>query len=85
MIRFLEIPPGQVASHLAAGGAWAGVPGAAGQSVAQGEAQQGGPGPGDLLPVLVPEGETEIDHDEPDVPDADLEIDEDFLRRIRDI
>jgi hypothetical protein len=85
VIRFLEIPPAQVASHLAAGGDRAGVAGAAGPSVAHGDAQQGGPAPGDLLPVLVPEGETELDDDEPDVPDADLEIDEDFLRRIRDI
>jgi hypothetical protein len=77
VIRFLEIPPGAMARHQAEGGRMDGLASAmaAGSWGADGEAES-------RLPVLVPsDGE---------VPDAtsgegDLEIDEDFMQRIRDI
>jgi hypothetical protein len=82
VIRFLEIPPEQMARHLAEGGA---RPGAAAVVAPAGMAPGATadmPGPADLLPVPVPDEEPEF---APDEPDTDLEIDEDFLRRVRDI
>jgi hypothetical protein len=79
-IRFLEIPPEQMARHLAEGGVQPGAA-AAGADASTG-AMAGMPGGAGRLPVPVPDGEPEL---APDEPDADLEIDEDFLRRVRDI
>jgi hypothetical protein len=81
VIRFLEIPPESLARHAAEGGA---VPGTAG-SAAPPEASPD-PVPGDpdsLLPVAVappaeaPPGDLDLD--------IELDIDEGFLQRVRDI
>jgi hypothetical protein len=81
-IRFIEVPPGEMARHVAEGGARPGAASAAGTPLAPGGAGPDAPGMTERLPVLVPEEEPEL---APDEPDADLEIDEDFLRRVRDI
>lgn len=92
-IRFLEIPEAELAKFRAAGGA---MPGAArrvqhamignGDAGALDEPGNGnGHDPdmdhGSLLPVAVGPSEPAQDDD----PDLELEIDEDFLQRIRDI
>jgi hypothetical protein len=84
VIRFLEIPPESLARHAAEGGA---VPGTAG-TPPPGPPQAGSdPVPGDpdsLLPVAVaPRGEAPADG-ELDL-DIELDIDEGFLQRVRDI
>jgi hypothetical protein len=74
VVRFIEVPEGALARHLAGGGA-------GGEMTAQ--ASSGGDeDPGSRLPVLIA-----IDEDDADMgrSDPDLEIDEDFLQRIRDI
>jgi hypothetical protein len=72
VIRFLEIPSGALARHAADGGSP--VPAATSPDDAAHE-----PEPGTTLPVVVQAG--------PDEGDLDLgdEIDEDFLRRIREV
>jgi hypothetical protein len=73
VIRFIEVPEGALGRHLAEGGA-DGL--AAAYAMAGSSADAG-----NRLPVLV-----EADDDDDDGRgDADLEIDEDFLQRIRDI
>ncbi len=73
VIRFLEIPVGAIDRHLAESGG--------GRSQARGEMRAAIElEPGSLLPVIV-EAEAEAEDDESDLG----EIDEDFLRRIRDI
>ncbi|HEY0444600.1 MAG TPA: hypothetical protein VGC90_10280 [Candidatus Limnocylindrales bacterium] len=69
-IRFVEIPPGADA------GSDASTPGGDAAALASGT-NGNGHGGGDLLPVAPPLPEPE--------PEADLEIDEDFLRRIREV
>jgi hypothetical protein len=81
-IRFIEVPPGEMARHVAEGGARPGAASAGGTPLPPGDAGPDAPATTERLPVLVPEGEPEL---APDEPDADLEIDEDFLRRVRDI
>jgi hypothetical protein len=89
-IRFIEIPPEEMQRHLASGGTWPAAAGAApaitlpaGDLRAADGAGTGDPaGPMERLPVPVPGEDPELEVDE---PDGDLEIDEDFLRRIRDI
>ncbi len=87
VIRFIEIPPEEMERHIAETGATiatgavtgAGAPTAAGTSASPAD------GPGDAagrLPVLIPDDGEDLVLDE---PETDLEIDEDFLRRIRDI
>jgi hypothetical protein len=83
-IRFLEIPPEEMARHVAGGGALPGAVGAGGHAGPQG-ATQDAPGGAGRLPVPVPQAEPELAPDAPDGPEAELEIDEDFLRRVRDI
>jgi len=73
VIRFLEIPEGALERHRASGGALDGPMAAA----VGGRAQPGG-----NLPVLVP---ADDEDDQAAQGEADLEIDEDFLQRIRDI
>ncbi len=77
VIRFLEIPPGAMARHQAEGGRLDGL--AATMAAVAEDAEDAAP---NRLPVLVPSGDE--DGDDPSA-DADLEIDEDFLQRIRDI
>ena len=77
IIRFVEIPPGAMARHQAEGGRMDGLAAAmaAGSAAAGEEAVS-------RLPVVVPDDEEDIDGTS---GDADLEIDEDFMQRIRDI
>jgi hypothetical protein len=73
VVRFIEIPPGAIDAHRASGGRvdiGAGSPAVAGAA----------PEPGSTLPVVVA-----ADADDDGLPDLGEEIDEDFLRRIRDI
>jgi hypothetical protein len=73
VLRFVEVPEGALSRHIAEGGA---------DELAAVYASAGNGGDaGSRLPVLV---EVE-DDDADDHGDADLEIDEDFLQRIRDI
>ena len=83
-IRFLEIPPGALAVHQSEGGA-SPVVARLDEMQARPEDRPRAypatePGPRDLLPV--PLGAPD---EEPLEPELDLEIDEDFLQRIRDI
>jgi hypothetical protein len=80
LVRFLEIPPGELATHQASGGAGAAF------------ASDGATVPGDLvvddearLPVVV--GGPDDGAGGPDLENLEIEldIDEDFLRRVRDI
>jgi hypothetical protein len=73
VIRFLEIPEGALERHRASGGALDGP-----MAAAVGMRSQ----PGSNLPVLVPAGDED---DQAAQGEVDLEIDEDFLQRIRDI
>jgi hypothetical protein len=76
VIRFLEIPPGAIARHVEEGGD-------APLAIAASEANPGGAD--QRLPaVVVDPGEAERGAGGTD-DDADLDIDEDFLQRIRDI
>jgi hypothetical protein len=93
IVRFLEIPEAEMAKHRASGG----LPGRASQLVAAqldgGDATDDGPGlraadgaiadedHGSLLPVAVGAPEAGPDDDS----DVEIEIDEGFLQRIRDI
>lgn len=78
-IRFVEIPPGSLARHLEEGGD---APAFAARPAGDGAA--GGTGdPESRLPVVVPADA--VDDEELPDPEAELEIDEDFLRRVRDI
>jgi hypothetical protein len=76
VVRFLEIPPGAVARHVEEGGDASGAV----------TAQAAHPGGADqLLPVLaLGPAEPEAGNGGTD-DDADLDIDEDFLKRVRDI
>jgi hypothetical protein len=92
VVRFLEIPAG-TEQDLGLG-----TPGAPAHEASDAEAAQPGVthessdgvpepdaaslGPGDLLPVLVGASSDAPGEDD---PEAELEIDEDFLQRIRDI
>jgi hypothetical protein len=78
-IRFVEIPPGSLARHLEEGG---GAPGAASRPFEAGLPTVDGTA-GSRLPVVVAEA-PDLEDELPD-PEAELEIDEDFLRRVRDI
>jgi hypothetical protein len=91
VVRFLEIPEAEMAKHRASGGA---MPGARRAPAATERAEDAAPGDaadgnghaddsdhGSLLPVAVGAPEADVDED----PDLELEIDEDFLQRIRDI
>ena len=95
VVRFLEIPEAEMARHRASGGA---MPGSAVRMrttrIEDGEApafdsggDEDGNGhdadtdEGSLLPVAVGAPDADPDAD----PDLELEIDEDFLQRIRDI
>ena len=73
-IRFLEIPPNELARHMTEGGS---MPAFTGGSVPM--------DPGDaLLPALI--GGPDDGAQSPEIDDLDLEIevDEDFLQRVRD-
>jgi hypothetical protein len=84
VIRFIEIPPAEVERHLREGGATPGAASRQGVRPGDGGAADAAAMGGDWLPVPVGTGDPEIAADDPEL-DADLEIDEDFLRRIRDI
>jgi hypothetical protein len=73
VIRFVEVPAGALDRHRAAGGVVDGPMAAAVGAQAE---------PGSNLPVLVLTGDEDVDEAQ---DEADLEIDEDFLQRIRDI
>jgi hypothetical protein len=75
-LRFLEIPAGELQRHMAEGGT---APGFAGREAGAGDADQ-------RLPMLLVEAPAEVIEDAPasDVDD-ELDLDEDFLQRIRDI
>jgi hypothetical protein len=78
-LRFLEIPAGEVQRHMAQAGAGPAVGAAPGGSLAAGDAA-------DRYAVVIADEPDPVVPDEP-VPDADedLDIDEDFLQRVRDI
>jgi hypothetical protein len=78
MIRFLEIPEGAIE----AGGITVGPGQAASTAGAAGAAGEPWTEPGSRLPVLVPAANGGDGEDDLEV---ELEIDEDFLQRIRDI
>jgi hypothetical protein len=80
-IRFLEIPPEEMARHVSAGGAIPGASNGGGHAAGQDDGPDA-PGRAGRLPVPIPQDEPEL---APEEHVADLEIDEDFLRRIRDI
>lgn len=75
-LRFLEIPAGEMQRHIAEGGT---APGLAGRETSAGDTDQ-------RLAVLVAGAPAHGSEDAP-APDADdeLDLDEDFLQRIRDI
>ncbi len=75
-LRFLEIPAGELQRHMDQGGT---APGYAGREADAGDADQ-------RLTVLLAEAPA-ISSEEAPAPDADdeLDLDEDFLQRIRDI
>ncbi len=75
-LRFLEIPAGELQRHMAEGGT---APGFAGREAGAGDADQ-------RLPMLLAEAPAEVIEDA-SASDADdeLDLDEDFLQRIRDI
>jgi hypothetical protein len=73
VIRFLEIPPGAIERHRAEGGQPDFVVRGADDSFVDDPASR-------LPSVVVADGEAEID----DTSEVELEIDEDFLRRIRE-
>ena len=75
-IRFVEIPPGSLARHLEEGGD-AGPAMAAAASTPEGALDS-------RLPVVLGEG-AGPDEERGLDPDGELEIDEDFLQRVRDI
>jgi hypothetical protein len=81
VIRFLEIPPESLARHAAEGGAVPGTAGSAAPPEASHDPIPGGPD--SLLPVAVappaeaPPGDLDLD--------IELDIDEGFLQRVRDI
>jgi hypothetical protein len=74
-LRFLEIPAGEVQRHMSQAGT--------GPSISATAVVDD---PASRYPVIVGEAPEEIAPDEP-APDADdeLDIDEDFLQRVRDI
>jgi hypothetical protein len=74
-LRFLEIPAGEVQRHMSQAGTG---PRTAATAAVEDTASR--------YPVIVGEAPEEITSDEP-APDADdeLDIDEDFLQRVRDI
>jgi hypothetical protein len=82
--RFVEIPPHEMARHMAEGGGAmpAGTPAAEWTPPQSRPDAAGNAGTEGRLPVPLPEPEPEIVAEEPEI---DLEIDEDFLRRVRDI
>lgn len=75
VIRFLEIPPGAIERHVAEGGRAGQVPSARTVAPVSGDA-----GPGSNLPVPVEDAPAEDA-----AADMGEEIDEDFLRRIREV
>jgi hypothetical protein len=87
VVRFVEIPPASMKRHMAEGGgampAGSAAPWSPMASRDDGDDRyamdDNGTG---RMPVPLPAGDTEIASDEPDI---ELEIDEDFLRRIREV
>jgi hypothetical protein len=82
-LRFIEITASEMAKHLAETG---GAPGVAATRAAAPARGAGPTEPERSLPAVIamPAGADEV----PDIeqePDGDLDIDEDFLRRVRDI
>jgi hypothetical protein len=81
-LRFLEIPAGEVQRHMAHAGTGQGVDIDPGRALAADDAA-------DRYAVMVADDPEPIEPDEPDEPasdaDDDLDIDENFLQRIRDI
>ena len=78
VIRFLEIPPNELQRHMAEGG---GSPMAA----ANGNGAIVGGAPDDRLPVIVGGPDDGAAAENLDDLEIDLELDEDFLQRVRDI
>jgi hypothetical protein len=94
-IRFVEVPNAEVAKHLASAGS---APGSASGSPAPSTGPAGAPilpgtgeaaslDPTQRLPIALGDGQVTIEVEpEPAAdPDAELDFDEDFLRRVRDI
>jgi hypothetical protein len=74
-LRFLEIPAGEMQGHIARGG---NAPGSITTQPIAGEADQ-------RLAVIVAEAPDAVGEDASEPDDDQLDLDEDFLRRIRDI
>jgi hypothetical protein len=77
-LRFLEIPAGEMQRHLADAGMRPAAEVVPGVSLDADD-------PANRYPVIVAGGPEEISPDEPPDADEELDIDEDFLRRIREV
>jgi hypothetical protein len=77
LVRFLEIPPEELARHQASGG---GAPGSA-----AGESMDYASGGEERLPVVVGGPDDGADAEGIENLEIELDIDEDFLQRVRDI
>lgn len=76
VIRFLEIPPHELARHMSEGGGRPAVAAQGGNALSAGA--------GERLPVVVGGPDDGAPAEDLDNLEIDLEIDEDFLQRVRD-
>jgi hypothetical protein len=81
ILRFLEIPEGAMAAHEPGGRYDPGAYGSSSADEADRNGHAGGAETGSLVPIAVGAGDT----GNPGDPDDEIEIDEEFLQRIRDI
>ena len=77
LVRFLEIPPGELAQHQASGGSAPEVAARQPFDLAAGAEER--------LPVVVGGPDDGAGDDDLDGLEIELDIDEDFLQRVRDI
>jgi hypothetical protein len=77
IVRFLEMPPAELAKHQAAGGN--------GLAFGEGTTDAASTGDEERLPVVVGGRDDGAGAEDLDDLEIDLDIDEDFLQRVRDI